>query len=54
MGMWAQNVLLLKCMEVLQIINNFVRNGAQSVSLPLVGDVPDCCLSVIFPAIYEI
>lgn len=41
-------------MEVLQIINNFVRNGAQSISLPVVGDVPDCCLSVIFPAIYEI
>lgn len=27
---------------------------AQSTSLPLVRDVPDCCLSVIFPAIYEI
>lgn len=54
MGMLAPKLLLLKFMEVLKIINNCVRNGPQSISLPLVRDVPDCCLSVIFPAIYEI
>lgn len=51
MGMGAPK---LKFIEALQIIKNFLRSQARSISLPLVGVVPDCCLSVIFPAISEI
>lgn len=54
MGMWSPKFLQLKFMDGLQIFNNFVRKEAESIFLSLVGNVPDCCLSVIFPAIYEI